>query len=67
MSEAQSGTPVVALRFMRNPSGCEYVMPNANGVILHEIPESKDGRHRFFVKWENGCIFYVFAEEIAIQ
>lgn len=66
MDEAQRGTPVVALRWIPNPSGAKHALPRMNGTILHEISETTTGRHRYFVRWENGCTFYVFAEEIQI-
>lgn len=67
MDESRRGIVVRALRFLQNPVDRLHALPKMNGVILHEIPESLTGRHRFFVKWDNGGTFYVFGDEISID
>lgn len=66
MNEQRRGMTVRALLALRHPSEPVTILPRMEGVILHEIEETESSRHRIFVRWEKGGMFYVFAEEIEV-
>lgn len=66
MNEHRRGVRVRAMVKIQHPSEPVTILPRMEGRILHEMEETATCRHRLFVRWEKGGMFYVFGEEVEI-